>query len=89
MMLVHNAPGDPINAIVPADAPGDLVEQIRRDYGLDKPLPVQFFLWLGKVVQGDLGNSLATGRSVWSDLRVAIGNTLTLQMNAAGIFTLV
>ena len=77
-MLVQIAPGDPINAIVPADAPGDLVEQIRRDYGLDKPLPVQFGLWMLKVVQGDLGRSLATGRSVWSDLSTAIGNTLVL-----------
>jgi peptide/nickel transport system permease protein len=50
-MLVQIAPGDPINAIVPPDAPGDVVEQVRRDYGLDKPLPVQFGLWLMKVVQ--------------------------------------
>ncbi len=77
-MLVQIAPGDPINAIVPPDAPGDVVEQVRRDYGLDKPLPVQFGLWLFKVVQGDLGRSLATGRSVWSDLSTAIGNTLML-----------
>jgi peptide/nickel transport system permease protein len=82
-MLVHIAPGDPINAIVPADAPGDLVEQIRKDYGLDKPLPIQFALWLGKVVQGDLGTSLATGRKVWADLHVAIGNTLMLALAAA------
>ena len=77
-MLVQIAPGDPINAIVPPDAPADVVEQVRRDYGLDKPLPIQFGLWLMKVVQGDLGKSLATGRSVWSDLQTAIGNTLML-----------
>jgi peptide/nickel transport system permease protein len=82
-LLVHIAPGDPINAIVPADAPLDLVEQIRRDYGLDKPLPVQFGVWLGKVVQGDLGNSLATGRRVWADLSVAVVNTLRLALTAA------
>src|SRR5690242_19278884 len=45
-MLVQIAPGDPINAIVPPDAPADVVEQVRKDYGLDKPLPVQFGLWL-------------------------------------------
>ena len=56
-MLVQIAPGDPINAIVPPDAPADVVEQVRKDYGLDKPLPVQFGLWLYKVVQGDLGRS--------------------------------
>ena len=81
--LVHIAPGDPINAIVPADAPQEVVDQIRREYGLDKPLPVQFGLWLGHVVQGDLGRSLATGRSVWSDLSVAVLNTLRLAVAAS------
>ncbi len=82
-MLVQIAPGDPINAIVPPDAPQDVVDQVRRDYGLDKPLPVQFGIWLLKVVQGDLGRSLATGRPVWSDLHSAIGNTLTLAASAS------
>ncbi len=82
-MLVQIAPGDPINAIVPPDAPQDVVDQVRRDYGLDKPLPVQFGIWLLKVVQGDLGRSLATGRPVWSDLQSAIGNTLMLATSAS------
>lgn len=82
-MLVQIAPGDPINAIVPPDAPQEVVEQVRADYGLDKPLPVQFVLWLSKVVQGDLGRSLATGRPVWGDLSSAIGNTLTLALAAS------
>lgn len=82
-MLVQIAPGDPINAIVPPDAPGEVVEQVRREYGLDKPLAVQFGIWLLKVVQGDLGRSLATGRSVWSDLSGAISNTLLLAAAAS------
>ena len=84
-MLVQIAPGDPINAIVPPDAPQEVVDQVQRDYGLDKPLPVQFGLWLFKVVQGDLGRSLATGRPVWADLHSAIGNTLTLALAASMI----
>jgi peptide/nickel transport system permease protein len=88
-MLVQIAPGDPINAIVPPDAPADVVEQVRKDYGLDKPLPVQFGLWISKVAIGDLGRSLATGRPVWADLRSAIGNTLMLAFAASAIgFTL-
>jgi peptide/nickel transport system permease protein len=82
-MLVHIAPGDPINAIVPADAPQAVVDQIKHEYGLDKPLPVQFGLWLMHVGQGDLGRSLATGRSVWSDLRPAVVNTLRLALTAS------
>ncbi len=84
-MLVHIAPGDPINAIVPPDAPQDVVDQIRHDYGLDRPLPVQFGLWLAHVATGDLGRSLATGRSVWSDLSVALVNTLRLAAVASAI----
>ncbi len=82
-LLVHIAPGDPINAIVPPDAPQAVVDQIRTEYGLDKPLPIQFAIWLYHVCQGDLGRSLATGRSVWSDLSVAIKNTFILSMAAA------
>ncbi len=84
-MLVHIAPGDPINAIVPADAPQEVVQQVRAAYGLDRPLPVQFVLWLWHVLQGDLGRSLATGRPVWSELSVAIGNTLLLAAIASTI----
>lgn len=84
-MLVQIAPGDPINAIVPPDAPADVVEQVRKDYGLDKPLVVQFGLWLSKVAVGDLGRSLATGRPVWADLQSAIGNTLMLAFAASSL----
>jgi peptide/nickel transport system permease protein len=82
-MLVHIAPGDPISAIVPPDAPQAVVEQIKHEYGLDKPLPVQFGIWLYHVGQGDLGKSLATGRPVWSDLRPATANTLRLALTAS------
>jgi peptide/nickel transport system permease protein len=82
-MLVHIAPGDPINAILPPDAPQELVTQLKHEYGLDKPLPVQFGMWLLHVGHGDLGRSLATGRSVWGELSDAIGNTLRLSVVAA------
>ncbi len=82
-MLVHIAPGDPINAILPPDAPQDLVLQLKHDYGLDRPLPVQFGIWLNHVVHGDLGRSLASGRPVLEDLADAIGNTYRLSLIAA------
>jgi peptide/nickel transport system permease protein len=82
-MLVHIAPGDPISAIVPADAPQEVVDQVKREYGLDRPLPVQFGLWLLHVGSGDLGRSIATGRPVWADLSVAVANTLRLAVAAS------
>src|SRR5260370_29590267 len=76
--LVHIAPGDPLSAILPADATQELVEQMRAAYGFDRPLPVQYALWFWKVVHGDLGTSIATGRSVATEVMRAVGNTLIL-----------
>jgi peptide/nickel transport system permease protein len=77
-LLVHLAPGDVLPAILPTDATQDLIEQMRAAYGLDKPLPVQYALWLWKVLHGDLGNSIATGRAVATEVMRAVGNTLIL-----------
>jgi peptide/nickel transport system permease protein len=82
-MLVHIAPGDPIDAILPPDASAETVAMVRKDYGLDKPLPVQFGLWLAHVVQGDFGLSLANRRPVLNELKVAAGRTFILASTAA------
>jgi peptide/nickel transport system permease protein len=88
-MLVHITPGDPLVAILPADASQELANQLRAAYGFDRPLPVQFWLWLWKALHGDLGNSIATGRPVLSEVLHAVGNTVTLAIAAAMIgFTL-
>src|SRR3546814_694280 len=81
--LVHIAPGDPLSALVPADAPSSVVERLRQDYGMDRPLPAQFALWLGRVLQGDLGISIATRRPVAGELSVAVVNTLILAVCAS------
>ncbi|MGH1357995.1 MAG: ABC transporter permease [Burkholderiaceae bacterium] len=52
-----NVASDPAQAIAGEDAEPELVEQIREDYGFDRPLPVQYFSWLGGVFTGDLGVS--------------------------------
>jgi peptide/nickel transport system permease protein len=77
-LLVHITPGDPLTAILPADATLELQEQMRAAYGFDKPLPVQYALWFWKVVHGDLGQSIATGRPVISEVTRAVRNTLIL-----------
>ena len=53
--LLHLAPGDPISAMLPLDAPQDVVQMLREQMGFDRPLPVQYWLWLTRVAQGDLG----------------------------------
>ena len=82
-LLVHITPGDPLIAVLPADASQELADQMRAAYGFDRPLPVQFGLWLWRAVNGDLGNSIATGRPVLAEVMRAVGNTVTLAIAAA------
>ncbi len=82
-LLVHIAPGDPLVSVLPPDASADLAEQMKRAYGFDRPLPVQFGIWLMNALQGNLGNSIATGRSVLEEVSRAVGNTVMLSMVAA------
>jgi peptide/nickel transport system permease protein len=81
-MLVHLAPGDPISAILPPEAPAELVASLKHYYGFDKPLPVQFLRWLMVVGSGDFGISIATGRPVAGELWRAFCNTLILAVSA-------
>jgi peptide/nickel transport system permease protein len=82
-MLVHIAPGDPLISVLPPDASQALADQLRKAYGFDRPLPVQFGLWAWKAVNGDLGTSIATGRSVAEEVTRAVGNTVMLAVFAA------
>ncbi|MCZ8187442.1 MAG: ABC transporter permease [Beijerinckiaceae bacterium] len=84
-MLVHIAPGDPLTSVLPPDASAQLQAEMRKLYGFDRPLPVQYGLWVLKTLQGDLGVSIATGRPVASELGKALGNTLMLAVLATMI----
>ena len=81
--MVHLAPGDPIAAVMPADAGQEAIEAAKKAYGFDKPLPVQYLKWLGHVVQGDLGKSIATRRAVILDVRDALINSLILAVSSS------
>ena len=82
-LLVHIAPGDPLVSVLPPDASQALADQMRKAYGFDRPLPVQFGIWLWKAVNGDLGTSIATGRAVAEEVGRAVGNTVMLAMFAS------
>lgn len=58
-VLVHAAPGDPVETIAGASGgmSPELQAELRQQYGLDRPLPVQLAVYLGKVLNGDLGHS--------------------------------
>ncbi len=82
-MLVQIAPGDPLTAIMPVDATAEQQAEMRAAYGLDKPLPVQYVVWVGNLIQGDMGRSIATGRPVAGEVFGAVQNSLLLAVTAA------
>jgi peptide/nickel transport system permease protein len=81
--MVHLAPGDPIAAVMPADANQEQIDAVKKAYGFDKPLPIQYLKWLGHVLQGDLGRSIATRRAVILDVRDALINSLVLAVSSS------
>ena len=66
-ILINVAPGDPVMGMIDptqGSFTADLIERERTRLGLDQPLPVQYVLWLSRVVRGDLGYSLITHKPV-------------------------
>jgi peptide/nickel transport system permease protein len=80
------APGDPISLLLPAEGGGaasqELADRLRARYGLDLPLHQQYLRYLGRVVQGDLGTSIRTGRSITGELQRLYPATLELTLAA-------
>lgn len=87
-LLVKLAPGDPVQAyITPRMSPED-IERIRHSLGLDKPMFMQYLLWLKNVLQGDLGYSLIYHRPVLTMIAERIPATLGL-MGASLVLAIV
>lgn len=81
--LVQLIPGNPLDLLIPPEAPPELRAQMMAAYGFDRPLHVQYFNWLGRTLQGDLGRSVFTGAPVAGELFSALGNTFLLAIPAA------
>ena len=81
--LVQMIPGNPIDLLLPPEAPPELIAQMTAAYGFDKPLHIQYLSWLGRTLQGDLGYSIFTGAPVAQELFSALGNTFVLAVPAA------
>ncbi|WP_152042607.1 ABC transporter permease [Salinigranum salinum] len=81
-VIIHSAPGDPIVNLLGIEATEENVERLRRQYGLDQPLYVQYGKWLFGVLQGDLGRSLTQSRSVASLVASRLPATLFLAVSS-------
>lgn len=87
-LLMNVLPGDPTAAFVTEDASPEAKEQIRRQLGLDKPLPLRYVNWLGDTLSGDLGYSPYRKREVLDLITQAWSNTALLA-GASAVFGLV
>jgi peptide/nickel transport system permease protein len=76
------APGDPAAVAAGPNATRDMVETMRREYGLDRPLPEQFVIYVSGLARGDLGRSISTTRPVMEELGKHLPNTIELVLAA-------
>jgi peptide/nickel transport system permease protein len=79
---VHALPGNPASALLGERATPELVAQYKERYGLDRPLPVQYLDYVKVTIQGDLGTSITTRRSVASEIRLRFPATIELAIAA-------
>ena len=59
-LMIHLVPGDPVLTVTGLEASAEQMERVRTEMGFDRPLPIQYFDWLGNVLTGDLGKSLVS-----------------------------
>jgi peptide/nickel transport system permease protein len=83
--ISHIAPADPAALAAGPDAGRAQIEQVRRDYGLDRPVHEQFLRYVADLAQGDFGRSVATGRRVGTELARFFPATLELCLLAMGL----
>lgn len=88
-LLIHLIPGDPASVMLGPDASVVQVNQLRHELGLDRPLWVQFVLWLGRLLQGDLGESIFLRRKVAQAIWEHLGPTVSLTALAEALALLV
>jgi peptide/nickel transport system permease protein len=80
--LIHLAPGDPASVIAGPDANADDIVRIQRQLGLDAPYHVQLVRWYGRLLQGDLGQSIFLRRPVLEAIIDRVEPTLLLTLYA-------
>ncbi len=78
-VLLHLAPGDPLSGVVEGrNVPPEVEQQMRRNFGLDQPLYIQYARYLANIVRGDFGVSFSLRRPVLDAIAEALPNTLVL-----------
>src|SRR5213083_2916500 len=83
--LLHLTPGDPIDAMMAESVDATAKDALRRELGLDRPIPVQYAAWMGRLLRGDLGRSIRNGEPVLENVSRRIRPSLQLALLAMAI----
>src|SRR5438094_232128 len=84
-VMMRSVPGDPVVPLLGDAYTEEDAIKVREAYGLNKPVLVQYAIWLGKLVQGDWGTSILSGRPVLQDVLVRLPVTLELVVLSMGV----
>ncbi|MBS6508802.1 MAG: ABC transporter permease [Paraclostridium bifermentans] len=84
-ILMHLAPGDPLQAYISPDMNVEDIERIRESLGLNDPIIVQYFKWLFNTIQGNLGYSMVNSKPVLDLILERVGPTILLSGSALAI----
>jgi len=84
-ILIRSVPGDPARVLAGFDAPPDVVEEIRRRYGLDRSLPEQLVMYMINLMKLDLGKSIRTDAPVVYEVMARLPNTVVLAVVSMAI----
>lgn len=79
-LMVRLIPGDPARTMAGEHASKEVLEEMRAKWGLDKPLPEQYIIWLKNALRGDLGRSILTHENITTELLQRFPNTLELSL---------
>lgn len=82
-LMIHLVPGDPVQVMLQDYGSAEQAAAVRHALGLDRPLPEQYGLFVWRVLHGDLGRSIRSGRPVASE--IALRLPYTLQLTAASM----
>ena len=87
--FIHIIPGDPAMAMLGLNATPAQIEELHRQMGLDQPIMVQYFKWLAKMVTGDMGTSILSGRPIFNSILERLPHTMVLAFLAILISILI
>ncbi len=88
-VMVRLIPGDPAKLMLGDLAQPHQIEHMQSLMGLDKPLPVQYFVWLTNILSGDFGSSITTGQEVFPLMLERFAVSATIVLVAVGLAVLV